>query len=408
MSGEGIRVEVEIPYQRLAAAPPAYSGPVVLGYGFRIFFLLGGVSAIALMLAWISVYAFGLTFANHFDLVQWHAHEMLFGFVAAIIAGFLLTAPGNWTGRPMPKGGKLGGLVVLWLAGRMVSFFPSVLPAWLITLVDIAFLPALGWVVYAALRGAARQKHNLVFPFLMLVMTAANGMAHLGIRNRLGQAVGTEMMLYLVLLLISVMGGRVIPGFTQGQFPQGTSRVRGWVDKFAIGSLMAVSITDLSGAPGMVVAGFCLVAALAHALRLWDWHTRETWRVPLLWVLHIGYGWMIIGFVLKAAALLGVFPPLLFRHAFTAGTIGGIIYGMICRITLGHTGRPMRLPRFIVTGMVLINLAVLLRVVFVWFFPSYYLLWLKLSAATWVLAFGIFLFQYGPMLVRPRADGRPG
>jgi len=408
VSGAGIRVEVEIPVQRLPTAPPACTGPVVLAYGFRIFFLLGALSAVALMLSWISVYAFGFTFANHFNLIQWHAHEMLFGFVAAIMAGFLLTAPGNWTGRPMPKGLALGGLATLWLAGRIVSFFPAALPAWLIILVDILFLPAVGWVVYTALRGAKHQRHNLVFPVLTLVMAAANVMAHLGIRNQLGLAVGTEMMLYLSLLLVSVVGGRVIPGFTQGQFPQGTSKVLPWVDKCAIGSLLAVAVTDLLGAPGLLVAGFSVIAAIAHAVRLVGWHTREIWHVPLLWILHIGYGWLVAGFLLKAGTLFGVVPPLLFRHAFTAGAIGTIIFGMICRITLGHTGRSMRLPKFVVTAFASITAAVILRVVFPWLLPQHYLLWLKLSAAAWMFAFIIFLFQYGPMLWSPRADGRPG
>jgi len=399
---------MEIPLRRVMSAPPDYSGPAVLAYGFRVFFLLGALSAVSLIVAWISVYAFGFTFANHFDLIQWHAHEMLFGFVAAIIAGFLLTAPGNWTGRPMPKGRVLGALASLWLAGRLSSFFPGYLPGWLIMLIDCSFLPALGWVVYRALRGASHQKHNLIFPFVLLVMTTANVMAHLGLRNQRGVAIGTELMLYLALLLIVVMGGRVIPGFTQGQFPRGTSWGHPWVDTCAVGSLLILVLVDLLAAPAPVIAGLCIAAAIAHAVRLVGWHTREIWRTPLLWILHVGYGWLVFGLILKAGTLIGLVPPLLFRHAFTAGTIGGIIFGMICRITLGHTGRPMRLPRFMVIAFIAINTAVILRVLLPWIAPQFYLLWLKLSAAAWTLAFGIFLVQYGPMLCQPRADGRPG
>lgn len=408
MNGEGIRVEMEIPARRFSGIPPVYSGPVILAYGFRIFFLLGALSAVALMMAWISVYAFGFTFANHFDLIQWHAHEMLFGFIGAIIAGFMLTAPGNWTGRPMPKGGVLGGLAALWLAGRIVLFLPAYLPEWLIALVDVSFLPVLGGTVYRVLRGATRQKHNLVFPVMLCAMAAANLVAHVGIRNRYGLAVGTESMLYLVLLLISMMGGRVIPGFTQGQFPLGSSRVRLRVDQFAVISLLVLAIVDIAGAPAVMIAAFSGVAAIAHAIRLSGWHTREIWRVPLLWVLHVGYGWLVAGLLLKSLTAAGLFPALLFRHALTAGMMGCVVYGMICRITLGHTGRPLRLPKFVVTSFYLMNLAVILRVVFPWLLPHAYLMWLKLSAAAWMAAFVIYLVQYGPMLWSPRVDGRPG
>jgi len=406
---QGIRAEIEASSPREAEIPARlYSCPAVLAYGFRIFFLLGALSAVLLIAAWIAVYAFGFHFANHFDLLQWHAHEMLFGFAVAIIAGFLLTAPGNWTGRTMPKGNVLGGLALLWLAGRVISFFSAYVPGWFIMIVDVSFLPALGWVVYSALRGAIHQRHNLILPFLLCVMTTANVLSHLRIRNSSGTAVGTELMLYLVLLLITIMGGRMIPGFTQGQFPNGTSRSYPWVDRLSVLSLIVLVPADLMGAPARVIATFCAIAGIAHAKRLIGWHTREIWRVPLLWILHTGYTWLVVGFFMKAGALIGMAPPLLFRHAFTAGTIGVIILGMISRITLGHTGRPLRLPRFIVTAFLLVNLCVVFRVIVPWMAPSHYLICLQLSAGAWIAAYGIYLIQYGPMLCRPRADGRPG
>lgn len=406
---QGIRVEIEVPLQRSQAPPVrSYNGLAVLAYGFRIFFLLGALSSLLLVSAWIAVYAFGFRFANHFDLIQWHAHEMLFGFTTAIIAGFLLTAPGNWTGRAMPKGKVLGGLALLWLAGRIVSFFSAYVPGWLIMIVDVSFLPALSWVVYSALRGAIHQRHNLILPFLLCVMTTANVLSHLHIRNSSGTAVGTEFMLYLVLLLITIMGGRMIPGFTQGQFPSGKSRSYPWVDRLSVLSLIVLVPADLMGAPARVIATFCVIAGIAHAIRLIGWHTREIWRVPLLWILHTGYAWLVGGFFMKAGALIGMASPLLFRHAFTAGTMGVIILGMVSRITLGHTGRPLRLPRFMVTAFVLANLCVVFRVIVPWMAPIHYLICLQLSAGAWIAAYGIYLIQYGPMLCSPRADGRPG
>lgn len=248
----------------------------------------------------------------------------------------------------------------------------------------------------------------MVFPTVLLGMTAANVLAHLGIRNRLGVAVGTELMLYLVLMMIVLMGGRVIPGFTIGQFPEGTTRVRPAVDKLAIGSLLALIPADLLAAPYQLIAGLCLAAGITHAIRLADWNTRELWRVPLLWILHIGYGWLVIGMFLKAGGLLGVVPPLIFRHALTAGAIGVVVLGMISRVALGHTGRALKPPPLITAAFVLVNLAVILRVAFPWFAPQNYLLWLILSASAWIVAFSLYLVEYTQMLCAPRADGRPG
>lgn len=382
--------------------------PAVLAMGFRIFFLLGALAALVLVPLWMAVYAFGVTLPAGVQPMSWHAHETLFGFVAAIMAGFLLTAPGTWTGRPMPKGATLGGLAMLWLAGRVFPFFPGCIPGWLLLVVDASFLPTVGWLVFRALRGLPGQRHNLVFPLLLAGMTTANVLAHLQLRNRWGVAVGTEVMLYLVLTLISLLGGRVIPGFTQGQFPRGSTRLHPVLDRWSVGLLLALMVVDVGGAPPRWVAGISLLAAGAHAARLSGWFTREVLGAPFLWVLHLGYGWMIVGLVMKAGALVGVCPPMLFRHAFTAGTIGGVILGMITRITLGHTGRPMRLPRFMTTAFVLINLAALLRVIVPWINPAHTVLWLNLSAAAWTGAYGLFLWREGPLLWRPRADGRPG
>ena len=408
MSEPGIQVHFEIPVRRMPAAPPPPAKPAVLAYGFRIFFLMGAVAALTLVAAWLGVYAFGVTFRHHMPMAHWHGHEMLFGFAGAIIAGFLLTAPGNWTGRPMPRGFPLGCLAGLWIAGRCAGFFPEFIPAWLYMLVDAAFMPALAVFVYRALRGVPRHRHNLVFPVMLLAMTVANIVSHRMVRTQTGVSVGTEVMLYLVLLMISVMGGRVIPGFTLGQFPNGRTRVSPWLDWIAIGSLPLVLLADLTGAPAMFVAMLSLAAATVHGARFVGWHAPEMWRIPLVWLLHVGYGWMALGFVMKAGAILGFAPPLLFRHAFTAGTIGGVIFAMICRVSLGHTGRSLHLPRFVPLAMVLICLAPVLRVLMPWVVPMHLLLWIKLSGVAWIAAFGIYVFCYAPMLCQPRADGRPG
>ncbi len=168
---------------------------------------MGAITAPALLAAWIAVYAFGWSFPHRFPLRHWHSHEMLFGFAGAMMAGFLLTAPGNWTGRPMPRGPRLGALAMLWLFGRAAGFFPRLIPGWLAMVVDVAFPLALAGVLVWALRGLPRQRHNLIFPALLLAMAAVSGMSHLQLRAPNGAALGTELMLYLILWVIAVMGG---------------------------------------------------------------------------------------------------------------------------------------------------------------------------------------------------------
>ena len=408
MAETGIPQHFEIPIRRMPSTPQPSAKPAVLAHGFRIFFLMGAVAAMLLVAAWIGIYAFGVSFHHHMPMAHWHGHEMLFGFAMAIIAGFLLTAPGNWTGRTMPRGFPLGCLAGLWLAGRFAGFFPGILPLWLYMMVDAAFIPVLAVAVYRALRGVPQHRHNLVFPVILLAMTVANVTSHLMVRTSTGVSMGTEGMLYLVLLMITVMGGRVIPGFTLGKFPEGRTRVWPWLDRIAIGSLPVVMLADLAGAPVPMVAMLCLAAAMVHGSRLVGWHTPEMWRFPLVWLLHVGYGWMVLGFIMKAGSILGFVPPLLFRHAFTAGTIGGVIFAMICRVSLGHTGRSLRLPGFVPWAMIMIGVVPVLRVLLPWVAPMQQLLWIKLSGAAWIVAFGVYIVYYAPMLCQPRADGRPG
>lgn len=392
-----------------ASAPRRPRGKIaVLAHGFRIFFLMGALTAPALLAAWMAVYAYGWSFPHRFPLLHWHGHAMLFGFAGAMLAGFLLTAPGNWTGRPMPRGPRLGVLAMLWLAGRAAGFFPRLIPGWLAMVVDVAFPLALAGVLVWALRGLPRQRHNLIFPALLLAMAASSGLSHLQLRAPNGASLGTELMLYLILWVIAVMGGRVIPGFTRGQFPDAGVRVSRRLDLASIAAIPIVAALDLLAAPAGLTAAACLVAAALHGYRLVGWYTSCIWGHPLLWSLQVGYAWMVAGFAMKVAALVGLAPPQLFRHAFTAGVIGGVLYGMICRIALGHTGRPLILPRFIASAMVLLHAGVAVRVLAPWVSPSHYLLWIKLSGTAWALAYAVYLGNYAPILWRPRVDGRDG
>lgn len=399
--GAGIPVEIG-----LGKRVP-YRGPALLALGFRVFFLLGAVWAVSMVGLWALAYSRGWSIPSGFTPMAWHGREMLFGFVGAILAGFLLTAPGNWTGWPMPSGARLAAFVALWVAGRLAPYAHSVLPVALLASVDAAFFVALALQLFSVLCRFRLWK-NLPFPVLLLLMGAANVLSYQPWPHPSGGMLGSEAMLFLVLVVIAIMGGRVIPGFTSSRFPDGGSRDRASVNRLALGLLIAAALADLCAMPPPFIAGLFAAAAVAHAVRLYGWFTRELLREPLLWILHVAYAWLVCGLVLKAAASLGCGSPLLARHAFTVGTIGAITLGMMCRITLGHTGRALVLPRGSVFAFGLITAAALLRVLLPLTAPSLYLYGVLGSAVCWIAAFGLYVIRYGPMLLRPRVDGRSG
>jgi uncharacterized protein involved in response to NO len=381
----------------------------LFGLGFRPFFLLAGLSASLMMFLRIISYRWGEAFPNYFDSTSWHSHEMLFGYGVAVIAGFLLAAVGNWINHPMPKGKPLAALVVLWLSGRILPFFPQYIPDWLIAFSDWIFLPVLLAVIGIPIV-RAKNVRNYGFLLVLGVMTLANAEVHLrqlGI-NITDLPFGITFMLNLLILMIVLMGGRVIPFFTKSALPEAATKIRMPVEWAAVGfsiALMAGEVCQLSPVILGILAGS---AAILHALRLVGWHDIRVWKTPLLWVLHLGYAWIVVGYALTALAKYGMLLPFLATHAFTAGGIGMVTLGMMARVSLGHSGRPLIPPKLTVLAFALLNVSALLRVVAPVFFVSNYGSWILLSGSLWILAYLFFLWDYFPMLLAPRVDGRPG
>ena len=381
----------------------------LFGLGFRPFFLLAGLSASLMMFLRIISYRWGEAFPNYFDSTSWHSHEMLFGYGVAVIAGFLLAAVGNWINHPMPKGKSLAALVVLWLSGRILPFFPQYIPDWLIAFSDWIFLPVLLAVIGIPIV-RAKNVRNYGFLLVLGVMTLANAEVHLrqlGI-NITDLPFGITFMLNLLILMIVLMGGRVIPFFTKSALPEAATKIRMPVEWAAVGfsiALMAGEVIQLSPEILGILAGS---AAILHALRLVGWHDIRVWKTPLLWVLHLGYAWIVVGYALTALAKYGTLLPFLATHAFTAGGIGMVTLGMMARVSLGHSGRPLIPPKLTVLAFALLNVSALLRVVAPVFFISNYGSWILLSGSLWILAYLFFLWDYFPMLLAPRVDGRPG
>ncbi len=385
------------------------NGFALFALGFRPFFLAAGVAALGQVAVWGLGYTSGHPTMNFYAGFNWHAHEMLFGYTAAVIAGFLLTAARNWTGLDTLRGPPLAMLLALWLAARVVSVIPAQVPGALIALIDVAFLPWLGFAVATPLL-RARQPRNLVLIAIVLLLAVTNGLMHL-------QALGvpafsafpaTDTAVALVVLLIAIVGGRVVPFFTEKALSGVQCRRRPVLERLAIASVVLYGVCVSAAAPAPVIGAVAAAAALVHGARLQGWYSRRTWSVSLLWVLYCGYGWLVAGFALTVATAAGWLPGSIATHAFTSGAIGVVTLGMMARVALGHTGRPMRATRSITTAFVLVNLSAIARVFGPILLPQSYVALMGVASGLWLAAFLIFIVVYVPILVRPRVDGRPG
>lgn len=380
----------------------------ILALGFRPFFLLAGLSAVVLIALWMLVWMGRLPAAGaYYGTLGWHSHEMLFGYAAAVIAGFLLTAVRNWTGIDTPSGMPLAALALLWLAGRVGALLP--LPGWAIAAVDLAFLPAVAIALYPALLRGKNRVNRLFLP-LLGAMAIANALVHVEALGMTSDTAGrgTLAMLDLVLLLVLVVSGRVIAFFTERGVAGSTPRNREWLEQVGFAAAIALAVADAAGAAPPVVGTLCAALAVQTTARAAGWHDRRVWRNPILWVLHAAVLWLALGFAMRAAASFGLVAPNVALHALTVGAIGVLTLGMMSRVTLGHTGRDMRAPRTMTVAFVLLNLAALARGIAPALWPERYLMLVHSAAGLWILAFALFLVAHAAMLWQPRVDGRPG
>jgi uncharacterized protein involved in response to NO len=379
----------------------------LLEKGFRPFFLLGAGFGVLAVPVWVAALRGGFAPGGALGGMQWHAHEMLFGFTVAIIAGFLLTAVANWTKRETATGAPLALLVLLWALGRVGVFFAdrAPLPA---ALVDVAFLPALA-VTCAVPIIAARNRKNYGFLALLALLALLNAGSHVAAgRGDVAtlRAIHQVALDAIVLVMVAVTG-RVVPMFTRNA--TGVEAIRGvpLLERASLGSLAVLTVSDaLPNAPSRS-AWFAALAAALLVARMWHWGSRHALREPLLWVLHVGAFWLPLGLLLRAGAELGLaIPASSALHALTAGAIGTLTLGMMARVSLGHTGRLLEAPRAMTLAFTSVVLAGLVRVAAA-FVPAVYLPALELAAVLWSVAFAIFLASYARILVTPRADASP-
>jgi uncharacterized protein involved in response to NO len=381
--------------------------------GFRPFFLASGLSALAPLAWWMAHQAGLVSVPTNWVPMFWHAHEMLFGFVTAAIAGFLLTAVPKWTNTRAVSGGRLGVVFAAWVLGRVAMAASGVLPAPLVAAADLLLLPVLGiWVVPPIFaRGAAR---NYGFPLVLLVLWLADLIVHL---ERIGidtipSRAGLQLGIHAVALLLILLGGRLVPNFTRNTLRRldDAVEVRELPGIEPIVYLCAIStaISTTFSAPSWLTGSAALATSLALLLRSARWRARRCLRQPILWALHAGHAWLVVAYVmLGLSGLSDLVPESAAIHAFTVGAMGTMILAVMTRASLGHSGRKLEVAPAITLAYVLVILAGLLRVGLsiarVEALPNS-----LVAGIPWCAAFAIFCAVYGPILMRPRIDGRPG
>ncbi len=388
--------------------PPPPRGFALWNLGFRPFYLLASSYAALVVLYWALQYA-GAIPAARARSPAWHGHEMLFGYTLAVVAGFLLTAVRNWTSRPTPSGVPLMLLAALWVAGRMLVLTPWATAA---AVVNAAFPVAVAIAIGIPIV-QSRNRRNYFFVALMLLLGLAVLAFHLGSQGVLTwpQRASLQVGLDVVLFILAVMGGRVIPMFTNNGVPGVKATRHPLLEKLALGGVLVLLAADVLQWPLGVVGAIALVLAAVHAARLWLWQPWRTFGTPIVWVLHVAYAWIVVHLVLRGLAALGLPGELLAIHALTIGAIGGMTIGMMTRTARGHTGRPLVADRFEVTCYVLVALAAAIRVFGGMLLPDAYVATVIVSGLCWSAAFALYAVRYvryWPVLVRPRLDGKPG
>jgi uncharacterized protein involved in response to NO len=331
---------------------------------------------------------------------------MLFGYALAVVAGFLLTAVRAWTGQPTAVGAPLMALAALWVAGRLLILTPWHAAA---AVVNAAFPLALATAIAIPLL-RARNARNYFFVGLLALMSVLVAVLHLALLGmvvlppRLGLALGLDVMLFIM----AVMGGRVIPMFTNNGVPGAGAARHPVVEKLALGSVLVLFLADLLQMQSVIVAAIALIAVVAHGARLALWRSWRTLAAPLVWILHAAYAWIVVYLALRALSAAGWLGESFAIHALTVGAIGGLTLGMMTRTARGHTARPLVADRFELAMFLLIQVAAAIRVFGGMASPESYLASVQLSGLLWSAAFGLYAVRYWPVLTRPRLDGKPG
>ena len=385
----------------------AWQGPALFGFGFRPFFLFGALWAAVAMFLWIMALSGALDLPTRFDPVSWHAHEFLFGYLGAVLAGFLLTAVPNWTGRLPLVGWPLAALFALWGAGRAAVLVSALLPPGIAAVIDLAFPLVLGATILREIV-AGRNWRNLMVLGLLAVFTLANAIFHLEVARGEYAAQGTGLRLGLAtaIMMIGVIGGRIIPSFTrnwlarEGRDARPTPPMQRF-DKAVLLASIAALLLWVFLPFDTITAAALLALGLLHLVRLSRWQGHQTGAEPLVWVLHLSYAFIPLGAVgLCIAGLTGGGGSAAAQHLWMAGAIGSMTLAVMTRATLGHTGHPLLADRATLAIYLSLFGAVAARLG-----AELLPMLTHVSGLLWLFAFGGFALVYGPLLLRTNAKG---
>ncbi|WP_210527661.1 NnrS family protein [Rubellimicrobium arenae] len=384
-----------------------YMGPPLLSHGFRLFFLVAALFAGASVPAWIMIRDGLMEIRGPFLPADWHIHEMIFGYGAAVLAGFLFTAIPNWTGRMPIRGWPLAALALIWLAGRLSVAGLIPLPPAGIMAVDGTFLLAVSLMAVREIV-SGRNWRNMLVIGPVFVLLAANLVFHLEAMWNGSADLGRRLGLGVIVFLILLIGGRITPSFTRNWLVQrGENRLPTQVNRFdgICLALTAVALLSWAAAPAKAAGTALIVAGLLQAVRLARWRGFATWRSPLLLMLHAAFAFVPCGLVATGLACWDVLPAAAGLHLLGVGGIGGMTLAVMMRATLGHTGRDLNAGPWLVAAFLGIALAAVLRSAL----PDamvFGVTGLELAAASWTLAFGLFIVRAGPWLIGPQAASR--
>lgn len=379
-------------------------GPAIFQYGFRPFFLLGALHAALAVPVWLVMLFTGFSPAGPFDAVRWHAHEMIFGYLAAIVAGFILTAVPNWTGRLPLSGTPLALLATLWLAGRLATgAVPQPIAA---LVIDVAFLTVLAAAVWREVI-AGRNWRNTPVALMLSLLAIANLLHHFEAWGLGDPGFAVRMALGTIAVLLALIGGRIVPSFTRNWLArQGTTHLPasfGLPDKAALAVTIAAVVAWIAWPHATATAALMVAGGALLAFRLARWRGLATPREPIVAILHLGYAWLALSLLLMGAAIVwpGWVAPSSALHALTAGAVGSMTLAVMTRASLGHTGREIAADRWTVAIYAAVTAGALLRVGAT-YAGSFHLSLLAAGGFAWSLAFALFVIRYGPILWRPR------
>ena len=372
--------------------------------GFRPFYLLAGFFGAFSILLWAAQLS-GLLPHAYLQGPVWHGHEMLFGYTTAVIAGFLLTAVRVWTKEPTPGGRPLMLLVILWICGRVLVLTPFFMTA---AVINAAFPMSVALAISIPLLRSGNVR-NYFFIGLLVLMGILILVVHLSLQGHINLPTGIGLQLGsdVVLFIMVVIGGRVIPMFTNNGVP-GINAIRNPViEKFALGTVIVLFVADAFQLPRNIIVITALISAIAHGIRWFLWRPWRTLKVPLVWILHIAYAWIVVHLLLRSLSASDLLASSYAIHALTVGAIGGLTLGMMTRTARGHTGRPLIADKYEVTMYLLVQAGAFIRVFGGIVSQGFYMTSVQLSALLWSAAFSLFVFRYWPVLIRPRIDGKP-